>query len=113
MLSQMTLTQVVSAVLCLMSAMPLSLQATEILGDSVKAAQAEPLIFRVTLNTEAKGDMFIWRTPDFDFFVKIEDLKLMGFKEPAGRVVVLEGESHLSLKSMRGVSFSFEEKTFF
>ena len=113
MLSQMTFTKVVSVVLCFMGAMPLSLQATEIPSDSVKVAQAEPLISRVTLNTEGKGDMFVWRTPDFDFLVKIEDLKLMGFKEPAGRVVVLEGESHLSLKSMRGVSFSFEEKTLF
>ena len=111
--SKMKLTKVVSAVLCLITVMPLLLQATEIPSDSVKAAQAEPLVSRVTLNTEGKGDMFIWRTPDLDFLVKIEDLKSMGFKEPAGRVVVIEGESHLSLKSMRGVSFSFEEKNLF
>ena len=69
------------------------------------------MVLRVTLNTEGKGDIFVSRTPDLDFLVKVEDLRSMGFTEPAGTVVVLDGEPHMSLKSMRGVSFIFEEKT--
>lgn len=69
------------------------------------------MILRVTLNTEDKGDIFIARTPSLDFLVKVEDLKTMGLKDPVGTVVLLEGEPHLSLKSMQGVSFAFDEKS--
>ena len=109
--NNMTSTKFVSAVLCCLSAVPAVSLAAEPTSSIVKAAQAETMVLRVTLNTEGKGDIFVSRTPDLDFLVKVEDLRSMGFTEPAGTVVVLDGEPHMSLKSMRGVSFTFEEKT--
>jgi outer membrane usher protein len=73
-------------------------------------AQAEMLVVRVNLNTENKGDVFVHRSLDLDFFLKVEDLKAMGFKDPRGTVLVLDGEPHISLRSIRGVSFIFDEK---
>lgn len=78
---------------------------------AVNAPQSEVLVARVTLNTEDKGDLFVARTSDRDFLVKIEDLKALGFKDPSGLRVALEGEAYLSLRSMSGVTFTFEEKT--
>ena len=73
-------------------------------------AQAEMLVVRVNLNTENKGDLFVQRTADLDFFLRVEDLKAIGFREPAGTVLMLDGEPHVSLKSIRGVTFAFDEK---
>ena len=86
-------------------------QTADSVGGTVKAAQGQTMVLSASLNTEAKGDIFIWRTQDLDFLVKVEDLKAMGFKEPAGIVLVLDGAPHVSLKSIRGVSFTFVEKT--
>jgi outer membrane usher protein len=74
-------------------------------------APAEVIVVRVTLNSEAKGDLFVGRTADLDFLVKPEDLKSMGLLNPAGRTTMLEGEPYLSLRSIRGLSFTFDERT--
>lgn len=66
---------------------------------------------RASLNSEAKGDLFVGRTADLDFLVKPEDLKSMGLVDPAGRITMLEGEPYLSLRSIRGLSFTFDERT--
>lgn len=107
----MTSNKLVGAVMCCLSAVPVMSQTAESASGIVKAAQAETMVLGVTLNTEVKGDIFILRTPDLDFLVKVEDLKSIGFKEPDGVVVVFDGAPHMSLKSMRGVSFTFVEKT--
>jgi outer membrane usher protein FimD/PapC len=74
------------------------------------AGRPEIMVLRVLLNTESKGDFFIGRTPDNDFLVKADDLKAMGLTEPAGTLVTLEGEPHLSLRSISGVSFVFDKR---
>lgn len=84
--------------------------AAETPGTHVMGAQAEMLVVRVNLNTENKGDLFVHRSLDLDFFLKVEDLKAMGFKDPRGTVLVLDGESHISLRSIQGVNFVFDEK---
>jgi len=104
-------TRLVSAALCCFSAGLVHSQTAAPLNSPVRAAQAEAIVLRVTLNTEGRGDLFVWRTSDLDFLVKVEDLRLMGFKEPVGNLAVLDGEPHMSLKSMRGVGFAFDEKT--
>lgn len=63
------------------------------------------------LNGENKGELFVHRTESGDFLIRIEDLSAAGFRAPSGTVVEMEGERHLSLRSMSGVSFSFEERT--
>lgn len=82
----------------------------ETVSDASVAAKAETLVLRVTLNTEDKGDLFVARTSQQDFLVRIQDLRSMGLKDPAGSVVVLEGEPYISLRSMLGVSFEFVER---
>lgn len=74
------------------------------------ARKAESIVVRILLNTEDKGDFFVAVTPDADYLVKLQDLKILGFKALQGTTEVLEGEPYLSLKSMRGVTFAFDEK---
>jgi outer membrane usher protein len=74
-------------------------------------APAEVIVVRVSVNSEAKGDLFVGRTADLDFLVKLEDLKAIGLQDPSGRITMLEGEPHLSLRSIRGVTFTFDEHT--
>lgn len=100
-----------AVLLCWLIATPVACWPAADAGSNSSASLAETLVVRVKLNTEEKGDLFVARTADQDFLVKIEDLKTLGFKDPVGRVVPHEGEPHLSLKSMRGVSFSFDQRT--
>lgn len=71
---------------------------------------AETAILSITLNSEPKGELFVNLTDDGDFLIKEEDLKGMGFREFIGRVVDISGERYISLRSMRGVEFVFNEK---
>lgn len=65
----------------------------------------------VVLNGENKGDLFVERTGEGDFLVREKDLRRIGFRDPAGKTLSIEGERYLSLRSMEGVSFEFREKT--
>lgn len=75
------------------------------------AAPAETLVVRLVVNGEAKADVFAERTADGDFLVRPSDLAAAGLREPKGTVVEIGGEPHLSLRSIRGVRFAFDEKT--
>ncbi len=75
------------------------------------AVQAQTMVVRATLNTEDKGDIFVGRTADLDFFVKAEDLVGMGLSNLTGVTQTIDGSPHLSLKSLKGVSFAFDERT--
>lgn len=68
-------------------------------------------ILRFVLNSEEKGEFFVVVTGDGDFLVRQEDLKKMGFTVLRGEVSVVEGEEHLSLRSMEGLRIEFDEKT--
>lgn len=109
-MARMTLTRLAGTALCgLFTLAPAWPQALADRSGAVSAAAAETMVLRVSLNTEDKGDLFVNRLPDGDFLVKLEDLKAMGFKEPiSGTVVTVEGEPHLSLKSMSGVGHLFD-----
>lgn len=69
----------------------------------------ETVVLNVTLNSETKGEYFVNLT-DGDFLVRVEDLKAMGFREPVGEAIDISGERHVSLRSMRGVEFLFNER---
>lgn len=101
---------VVGALLCCLGAAPTQSWPAEPVNSTATASKAESVVLRVTVNTEDKGDFFVGMTPDFDYWIKTQDLKAMGFKEPAGTTVLLDGESHISLKSMQGVTFMFDGK---
>lgn len=75
------------------------------------AAPTETLVLRVLLNSVDKGDVFAQRDGLQKFFLKIEDLKAFGLRDPSGSVAVFDGESHLALETIKGVSSSYDPKT--
>jgi outer membrane usher protein len=74
-------------------------------------APADLIVVRATLNSQAKGDLFVGRTADLDFLVKLDDLRAIGLTDPSGRITTIEGEPYLSLRSIGGLSFTFDERT--
>jgi outer membrane usher protein len=68
------------------------------------------MVLAVSLNTVKKGDLFVNRTADGDFLVKTADLIEMGFTAPTGTTTVIDGEPHISLRSIQGLAFRFDEK---
>lgn len=97
----------VAAILCALAGPAVGAEPAAVLAQPV---QSETMVLRVRLNTVDKGDLFVARTPAQDFLVRLEDLKAMGFRDPSGTSVLVDGEPHLSLKSMRGVRFEFQER---
>ena len=75
------------------------------------ASQTEVLVLRVFLNTLDKGDVFVQRNGSQEFFLKIDDLKAFGLREPSGSVTFFDGESYLALDSVKGVTSSYDAKT--
>lgn len=76
---------------------------------AAEPASRESLVLRVTLNTEDKGDIFAERTGDNDFLFRAEDLRSMGFKNPSAGVQMVGRETFVSLRSIKGVRFAFNE----
>lgn len=70
----------------------------------------EPLVVGVTLNAEAKGDFFVFRTAAGDVLMKLDDLKAMGLQQVDGALQQLDGEAHVSLRSVRGVAFTLDSQ---
>ncbi len=68
------------------------------------------MVANLILNSEPKGEFFIYLAGDEDFLVRREDLLKIGIRSPEGKVVELGGEAYLSLKSMKGISFVFDPK---
>jgi len=74
-------------------------------------AIAEQMVTLLTVNGERKGEIFVHRTRDGDFMLRVEDLRAAGLGEAGATTVPVEGEPHVSLRSMPGVSFTFDENT--
>jgi len=72
---------------------------------------SETVILNITLNQEGKGEFFVNFADDGDFQVKEADLRQMGFRGPFTHVINIAGESHVSLKSIPGLTFSYNDKT--
>lgn len=108
-----TTAKLVGTALCVAAAaIALPASAADNAGSTAAAAaQTETLVLRVTLNTENRGDLFVQRTPGLDFLLKVEDLKAMGFKDIPAAVQSIDGEPHISLRSIQGVTARFDEKT--
>jgi outer membrane usher protein len=70
----------------------------------------EQIIINITLNQENKGEYFIYLTEDKDFLIKKNDLKTIGFADPRGTMSTIAGESYISLRSMKDVAFTLNEK---
>lgn len=77
----------------------------------VPARGADTMIVAVTVNGERKGEFFVYRTGDGDFLVKVSDLAVMALRDLKGKIVDVEGEPHLSLRSAAGIEPRLDEKT--
>lgn len=75
------------------------------------AAAGEPMVVAIRLNTQAKGEFFVIRAPGGDFLVRTVDLIAMGFTAPTGTTLMVDGEPHISLRSIGGLALVFNEKT--
>ena len=69
----------------------------------------ETIIAGIIVNTEDKGAFFVIRTDEDDFLVNSSDLSDAGLDLLKGKVVSFEGGDCLSLKSVEGAEFSFNE----
>lgn len=74
-------------------------------------SELETIVVIIGVNTETKGEFFVNRTTDGDFFVKTADLKTMGLRDLAGKTAEIENEQYMSLKSIEGIDFVFNENT--
>lgn len=70
----------------------------------------QSIILNVVLNEETKGDYVVTMTDDHDFYIRIEDLRKMGFRDPSGTVYEINDERYIALTTMRGVGFDLDEK---
>lgn len=71
----------------------------------------EHVVLEVVLNTEKKGDFFVYLTQDGDSLMDKEDLVTIGFEDPSGTTSRIEGKTFISLRSMKEVTFSFNDET--
>ncbi len=71
---------------------------------------SEQIIIKVVLNSEDRGEFFAVMTGDGDFFLAVEDLKGMGFTDIRGITGEFDGRMYVSLRSMEGVEYGFDEK---
>jgi outer membrane usher protein FimD/PapC len=71
----------------------------------------EALVVNITVNTVSKGDFFVFRNPQGEFFVKVADSPTLGIQLPADIAVVeIEKERHTALSSLRSVAVVFDER---
>ncbi len=69
------------------------------------------MVVRLVVNGEPKGDVFVERTPGGEFLVRVSDLAAAGFRETKGALAEIGGEMLIFLRSMTGVTYSFDETT--
>jgi outer membrane usher protein FimD/PapC/outer membrane protein OmpA-like peptidoglycan-associated protein len=69
----------------------------------------EQIIVSLTLNLQKKGDFFVYLREGGDFLVRTADLQEAGFRKLPGEWIEIDGESHVSLDSLEGVEYRFDE----
>lgn len=75
------------------------------------AQSDDQIIITVTLNQQKKGDFFVILRNDGDFLIRVTDLEEAGLQQLPEQRIELFGESYLSLRSLEGVEFRFDEAT--
>lgn len=75
----------------------------------IEAAGDGTMIVSITLNHTPKGDFFVQAAPGGDFLIRMDDFGTMGLKDVRGETSAVGGESHVSLRSMPGVTFTYDE----
>ncbi len=80
-----------------------------VLCQALPGSTGDTAVVEIELNSVNKGEFVVRVEEGSDFLVSTADLKAMGFRDPRGRLVQIEGRDYLSLKSMQGVRFDFDE----
>jgi len=70
----------------------------------------QTVIVTVTVNSVAKGEYFVILEDSGNVLVRTKDIIEMDFRDPKGRTRLIEGEEYISLASMKGAAFTFDEK---
>ena len=68
------------------------------------------IVLAVTLNSEPKGDIFAYLTPEHEVLVRPVDLEAMGVRGAEGEKVEIKGEDYLRLVTVDGVKVHFDER---
>lgn len=74
------------------------------------AFSSQTVIATVNVNSVARGEYFVILEDSGNVLVMTKDLRDMDFRDPKGRTLVIDGEEYISLSSMKGVAFSFDER---
>lgn len=70
----------------------------------------EKLIVKITVNSADKGEYLVHLDTNEDFLVKPGDLTAIGINAPFGKTAVIDGEVYQSLRSISGITYSFDRK---
>jgi outer membrane usher protein len=74
-------------------------------------ASLTQIVVNLILNGVAKGDYVAYLASGNDILLPTRELVDMGVPHPEGQIFTLDGETWLSLKSIAGAKFDFNEKT--
>ena len=84
--------------------MRLALAAALAFGLHAGTARAQDIgVFRLFVNLEPKGDVFVRQQAVGDYWIKVADLRAAGMAQIEGETRVLGGEQHVRVRSLRGV----------
>ena len=72
---------------------------------------AEEMVTLLVINGQKKGEIFVHRTEDGDFLLLPADLDAAGLRELHAPPLLFDGQPYISLRSMTGVTFAFDERT--
>lgn len=70
----------------------------------------EPVILKLILNKEDKGEFFLVSTPENDIWMKKDDFAELGLKEGLGREIQFEEETYVTLKSIPELALKMNEE---
>ncbi|MBI5236441.1 MAG: fimbrial biogenesis outer membrane usher protein [Deltaproteobacteria bacterium] len=75
-----------------------------------EARASQTIVVNVIVNMDVKGENFVVMEDDGDFLVRTVDLASLGFLDLPGTKTIIENEEHISLRSMKGLTYRFNEK---
>jgi outer membrane usher protein len=87
------------------------LEQPEVAPATISPGSLTQIVVNVQLNGIAKGDFVAYLAAGGDILLPTRELVDMGVPKPEGRVFSIDGETWLSLKSIAGAKFNFNEKT--
>ncbi|MFQ5598468.1 MAG: fimbria/pilus outer membrane usher protein [Nitrospiria bacterium] len=79
-------------------------------ASTVFAVNIQTVILNVTLNGQAKGDLFVNLTDDRDILLPRHDLHAIGIRHISGEGIEIEREIFFSLRAMEGIVFQFDDE---